>query len=45
MLRMSDTDLFRTREEMIAEACALQERQIAYVDGDLREEAGSPGSA
>lgn len=45
MLRMSDTDLFRTKEELIAEACALQEQQIAYVDGDMREEAGSTGSA
>lgn len=45
MLGMSDTDLFRTKEELIAEACALQEQQIAYVDEDMREEAGSTGSA
>ncbi len=44
MLGMSDRDLFRTRGELIAEACARQEQQIAYVDEDMREEAGSKGS-
>ena len=36
---------YREPLELIAEACALLEQQIAYIDGDMREEAGSAGSA
>jgi len=32
-LRMPATDLFRTKDELIAEACARQEQRIAYVMG------------
>lgn len=39
ILGLSDKDLYRTREEMISEACALQEQRIAYFDDDLHEEA------
>ena len=31
MLKMSETDLFRSQEELIKEACANQENRIAYV--------------
>lgn len=33
---MQDTDLFRTREEVLDEAYARQEQRIAYVDDELR---------
>lgn len=36
VLGMPDTDLFKTREQLIEEACALQEGRIAYVDPELR---------
>lgn len=39
MLGLPETDLYRNKEEMIADACALQEERIAYVNEDLREEA------
>jgi len=41
ILGMSDKDLYRSKEELIADACALQERRIAYVDEDLRAEASA----
>jgi uncharacterized protein (DUF488 family) len=41
MVGMSDKDLYRTRQEMIEDACALQEQRIAYVDEDLRKEAST----
>jgi len=41
MLGMPETDLFRTREEVIADACTLQERRVAYVS----EPAGEKASA
>jgi uncharacterized protein (DUF488 family) len=41
ILGMDDKDLYRSREEMIADACALQEERIAYVDEDLRKEASA----
>ena len=41
ILGMSDRDLYRTREEMIADACLRQEQRIAYVDEDLRKEASA----
>lgn len=41
MLGMSDKDLYRTRQEMIEDACALQAQRIAYVDEDLRTEASA----
>lgn len=31
MLKMSETDLFRSQEELIEEACTSQENRIAYV--------------
>jgi uncharacterized protein (DUF488 family) len=39
MLGLPDEDLFRNKEEMIADACALQEERIAYVNEELRQEA------
>ena len=39
MLGLPEEDLFRNKEEMIADACALQEERIAYVNEDLRQEA------
>lgn len=36
---LPEEDLFRNKEEMIADACALQEERIAYVNEDLRQEA------
>ena len=32
MLKMSETDLFRSQEELIEDACASQEKRIAYVN-------------
>lgn len=37
LLRLPLVDLFRTREELIAEACDVQGQRIAYVDGDMLE--------
>jgi uncharacterized protein (DUF488 family) len=39
MLGLPDKDLYRNKEEMIADACALQEERIAYVNEELRQEA------
>lgn len=39
ILGLPEEDLFRTREEMIADACAMQEERIAYVNEELRQEA------
>jgi len=36
MLGLPEEDLFRSREEMIADACAMQEERIAYVNEELR---------
>lgn len=36
LLKMPEQDLFRTREELIEEACARQEQKIAYVGNGLR---------
>jgi hypothetical protein len=41
MLGLPETDLYRSKEKMIADACALQEERIAYVNEDLRQEASS----
>jgi uncharacterized protein (DUF488 family) len=38
VLGLPGEDLFRNREEMIADACALQEERIAYVNEELRQE-------
>jgi uncharacterized protein (DUF488 family) len=38
MLGLPEEDLFRSREEMIADACALQEERIAYINEELRQE-------
>ena len=32
MLKMPETDFFRTHEELIEEACISQENRIAYVN-------------
>ena len=39
ILGLPEEDLFRGREEMIADACAMQEQRIAYVNEELRQEA------
>jgi uncharacterized protein (DUF488 family) len=39
MLGLPEEDLFRSSEEMIADACAMQEERIAYVNEELRQEA------
>jgi uncharacterized protein (DUF488 family) len=36
-LGLVERDLYRTKEEMIADACALQAKRIAYVDGEMAE--------
>ena len=36
LLGMPDTDLYRSKEELIADACAAQEQRIAYVDEKMR---------
>ncbi len=41
MLGKPDKDLYRTREEIIEDACALQEQRIGYYDEDAREEASA----
>jgi hypothetical protein len=41
MVGLSDKDLYRTREELVADACALQEKRVAYVDEEMREEASA----
>ncbi len=41
ILGMDDKDLYRSREEMIADACAVQEQRVAYVDEDLNKEASA----
>jgi uncharacterized protein (DUF488 family) len=40
LLGRSDQDLYRTSEELIADACSFQEKRIAYSD-DSHEEASS----
>jgi uncharacterized protein (DUF488 family) len=41
LLGMPEKDLYRNREEIVFDACALQEQRIAYVDDDLRKEASA----
>jgi uncharacterized protein (DUF488 family) len=36
LLKMPELDLFRNRDELIADACARQAKRIAYVDRGLR---------
>ncbi|MGH8543709.1 MAG: DUF488 family protein [Thermoanaerobaculia bacterium] len=38
LLGMPDADLFRSQQQLIADACAAQEQRIAYVDEKLRVE-------
>lgn len=38
LLGMPEADLFRSREQLIAEACAAQEQRVAYVDEKMRVE-------
>lgn len=39
ILGLPEENLYRSKEEMIAEACAMQEGRVAYVKEELREEA------
>ena len=39
LLGLPEADLYRSGEEIIEDACALQEGRIAYVNEDLRQEA------
>jgi uncharacterized protein (DUF488 family) len=39
LLGMPEADLFRSKEQVIAEAIAMQEQRIAYLNDDLRPEA------
>jgi uncharacterized protein (DUF488 family) len=39
ILGLPEEDLFRKKEEMVADACAMQEERIAYVNEELRQEA------
>ncbi len=41
MLGMPERDLYRTREEVIADACAMQERRVAYVSEPASEKASA----
>lgn len=41
MLGLPEEDLYRSKEEVIADACVLQEQRIAYVSEDLRQEAST----
>lgn len=41
MLGKPKADLYRSNQEMIEDACALQEKRIAYTDEDMREEASA----
>jgi uncharacterized protein (DUF488 family) len=41
LVGLSDKDLYRTRAELEAEACSLQEKRVAYVDDGMREEASA----
>jgi uncharacterized protein (DUF488 family) len=36
LLGMPDADLYRSKEQLIADACAVQEQRIAYVDDKMR---------
>ena len=36
LFKLPEEDLFRTRTDLVAEACQQQSRRIAYVDRDLR---------
>ena len=40
LVGLPDQDLFRSESELIEEACASQERRVAYVDVQLAREAG-----
>ena len=39
VLKMSEPDLYRTRQELIDEACERQERRIAYANEEQEVEA------
>jgi len=41
MVGLSDKDLYRTRAELVADACARQEKRVAYADDGMREEASA----
>ncbi|MGA8222826.1 MAG: DUF488 domain-containing protein [Candidatus Acidiferrales bacterium] len=41
LLGMPEKDLYRNREEIISDACAIQEQRVAYVDEDLHKEASA----
>ncbi len=38
LFKLPEEDLFRTRDDLVAEACRQQSKRIAYVDRDLRAE-------
>jgi len=41
LLGLDDKDLYRTRAEIIADACALQAKRIAYQDEEVSEKASA----
>jgi len=41
LVGLSEKDLYRTRAELVAEACARQEKKVAHVDDGMREEASA----
>ena len=44
MVGLTEDDLFRSRQEVIDEACLLQEERVAYVDEQLAKESGKVAS-
>ncbi len=45
LLSMPEADLYRSKEQLIADAWAAQERRIAYVDEKMRARIGDAGFA
>jgi uncharacterized protein (DUF488 family) len=41
LLGLADKDLYRSEEEIVADACALQAKRIAYESDDIREKASA----
>lgn len=40
LVGLPETDLFRSKEELIEEACSLQEQRVAYIDEQRPKETG-----
>jgi uncharacterized protein (DUF488 family) len=40
LVRLPEEDMFKSQEELIAEACVMQEQRIAYVDEQLVDDGG-----